>query len=68
VRQVSVKPCRHTSGGPEPPRWDGVKVEYRRRRLEDLQASMSSAEGQATVADIGTFATGGATVVIAEVD
>jgi len=45
-----------------------VKVEYRRRRLEDLQASMSSAEGQATVADIGTFATGGATVVIAEVD
>jgi hypothetical protein len=28
----------------------------------------SSPEGQATVADIGTFATGGATVLIAAVD
>ena len=33
VRQVSVKPCRRTSGGPEPPRCDGVKVEGTRRRL-----------------------------------
>jgi uncharacterized protein (TIGR02118 family) len=35
---------------------------------EDMQASMSSAEGRATVADIGSFATGGATVLIAEID
>jgi uncharacterized protein (TIGR02118 family) len=35
---------------------------------EELQSSTSSAEGQATVADIATFATGGATVLIAEVD
>jgi uncharacterized protein (TIGR02118 family) len=35
---------------------------------EDLQASMGSAEGQATVADIPKFATGGATVVISELD
>jgi uncharacterized protein (TIGR02118 family) len=35
---------------------------------QDLQASMGSDEGQATVADIPAFATGGATVVISEVD
>src|SRR3954469_7348701 len=26
VRQVSVKPCRQTSGGPDPPRCDAVNV------------------------------------------
>jgi uncharacterized protein (TIGR02118 family) len=36
--------------------------------MEDMQASTSSEEGRATVADIETFATGGATVVIAEID
>jgi len=35
---------------------------------EDMQASTGSEEGQATVGDIAKFATGGATVVIAEVD
>jgi uncharacterized protein (TIGR02118 family) len=35
---------------------------------EDLQGSTSSAEGQATVADIAKFASGGATVLIADVD
>jgi uncharacterized protein (TIGR02118 family) len=34
----------------------------------DMQASTSSAEGQATVADIANFATGGATVMITAVD
>ncbi|MGI8864239.1 MAG: EthD family reductase [Solirubrobacteraceae bacterium] len=33
---------------------------------EVLQASMGSPEGQAAAADIATFATGGATLVIAE--
>jgi uncharacterized protein (TIGR02118 family) len=33
-----------------------------------MQASMSSPEGQETVSDIANFATGGATVVISEVD
>ena len=33
VRQVSVKPCRQTSGGPEPPRWAAVKVKDTPRRL-----------------------------------
>src|SRR3954470_14971908 len=27
VRQVSVKPCTHSRGVPEPPRWNGVKRE-----------------------------------------
>ena len=35
---------------------------------EDLESSMSSQEGQATVADIRNFATGGATVLITQVD
>lgn len=36
--------------------------------LETLQASMGSPEGQATVADLAAFATGGADVFIAAVD
>jgi uncharacterized protein (TIGR02118 family) len=35
---------------------------------EDLQAAMGSEEGQATTADIPKFATGGATVVISQLD
>ena len=33
-----------------------------------LQASTGSPEGQATVADIGNFATGGATVLVTAID
>jgi uncharacterized protein (TIGR02118 family) len=35
---------------------------------EDMQATLGSPEGRATTEDIGSFATGGATVLIAEVD
>jgi uncharacterized protein (TIGR02118 family) len=35
---------------------------------EAMAASMGSPEGQATTADIGNFATGGATVLISAVD
>lgn len=34
--------------------------------IEDLQAAMGSAEGQAAGADVETFASGGATLMIAE--
>jgi uncharacterized protein (TIGR02118 family) len=34
--------------------------------VEDLQSAMGSAEGQAAGADVETFATGGATLMIAE--
>lgn len=53
---------------------DGSPLPYFRmaelwfKDLETLQASMSSAEGQATVADLANFATGGADVFIAAVD
>jgi uncharacterized protein (TIGR02118 family) len=33
---------------------------------QDLQAGMDSAEGQAAAADVATFASGGATLMIAE--
>jgi uncharacterized protein (TIGR02118 family) len=33
---------------------------------QDLEAAMGSAEGQAAGADVPTFATGGATLMIAE--
>ena len=35
--------------------------------IEQLQAAMGSPEGQAAAADVGTFATGGATLLVAEV-
>ena len=38
VRQVSVKPCRSTSGVPAPPRWDGVKVEGTGRQARWLDS------------------------------
>jgi uncharacterized protein (TIGR02118 family) len=34
--------------------------------VEELQAAMGSAEGQAAAADVATFASGGATLMIAE--
>ncbi len=33
----------------------------------EMQASLGTTEGQAAAADVGTFATGGATIMIAEV-
>jgi uncharacterized protein (TIGR02118 family) len=35
---------------------------------EDLETAMGSQEGQATAADVANFATGGATILIAQVD
>jgi uncharacterized protein (TIGR02118 family) len=53
---------------------DGAAAPYYRiaevwfESTEQLQGAMGSEEGRATVDDIPTFATGGATVVISEVD
>ncbi|MDQ6607107.1 MAG: EthD family reductase [Actinomycetota bacterium] len=55
-----------TPDGSEPPYYRMAEVWFASQ--EDLQATMSSPEGTATVQDIGSFATGGATVVIAEID
>jgi uncharacterized protein (TIGR02118 family) len=35
--------------------------------MEDMQKAMGSPEGQATVADMGNYASGGATVILSEV-
>ncbi len=55
-----------TPDGSEPPYYRMAEVWFASQA--DLQATMDSPEGQATVQDIGNFATGGATVVIAEID
>lgn len=55
-----------TPDGGEPPYYRIAELWFENE--ETMQATMSSPEGQATVADIPNFATGGATVVIAQVD
>ena len=53
---------------------DGSEPPYHRifegyfEDMEQLQGGMGSEEGQAAVADIENFATGGATIFISEVD
>jgi uncharacterized protein (TIGR02118 family) len=53
---------------------DGSAAPYYRiaelwfRDLAQLQATFGSPEGQATVADLANFATGGVTVLVAAVD
>src|ERR1035441_662293 len=38
LRQVSVKPCRHTSGDPAPPRCDAVNTEHTRTTVAACRA------------------------------
>lgn len=55
-----------TPGGTQPPYYRIAELWFGSQEV--LQASVSAPDGQAAVADIATFATGGATVLIAEVD
>jgi uncharacterized protein (TIGR02118 family) len=55
-----------TPDGGEPPYYRIAELWF--DDAEALQAAMGSDEGRATVADIPNFASGGATVVISEVD
>jgi uncharacterized protein (TIGR02118 family) len=55
-----------TPEGAEPPFYRIAELWFDSQ--DALQATMSSPEGQETVADIPKFATGGATVLIADVD
>jgi uncharacterized protein (TIGR02118 family) len=66
VRRFEASRVVGTPDGSEPPYYRMAEVWFDSE--QDLQASMGSDEGQATVADIPAFATGGATVVISEVD
>jgi uncharacterized protein (TIGR02118 family) len=66
VKRFEASRVVATPDGSEPPFYRVAELWFDSH--EDLQASTSSPEGQVTVQDIGNFATGGATVLIAEVD
>lgn len=55
-----------TPDGSEPPYYRIAELWFEDEAT--MQATLSSPEGQETVADIPRFATGGATVLIADVD
>ena|SRR5947209_7615223 len=55
-----------TPDGSEPPYYRIAELWF--DSAETLQATMATEEGQATAGDIPTFATGGATLVVSEVD
>jgi uncharacterized protein (TIGR02118 family) len=66
VQRFEASQVVGTPDGSDPPYYRIAEVLYASE--EDLRASMDSDEGRATVADIPNFATGGATVLISEVD
>jgi uncharacterized protein (TIGR02118 family) len=66
VQRFEASKVVATPDGSEPPYYRIAELWF--DSDEDLQASMGSDEGRATVADIPSFATGGATVVISQVD
>jgi uncharacterized protein (TIGR02118 family) len=66
VKRFEASRVVATPDGSEPPYYRMAEVWFASH--EDLQATVNSPEGQATVEDIGNFATGGATAIIAEVD
>jgi len=55
-----------TPDGGDPPFYRVAELWF--DSAEEMQASLGSEEGQATTGDIPNFATGGATVLISEVD
>lgn len=65
VSKVELSKFVGTPTGDKPSKYRMAEVYF--ESMEDLQAGMGSAEGQATVADIANFATGGVDVMIAAV-
>jgi uncharacterized protein (TIGR02118 family) len=55
-----------TPDGSEPPYYRIAELYF--EDMEQLQQSLASEEGQATVADVQNFATGGVTFYFSEVD
>jgi uncharacterized protein (TIGR02118 family) len=66
VRRFEASRVVATPDGSEPPYYRIAELWYDSH--EDLQGSTGSSEGSTTLADIPNFATGGATVLISEVD
>lgn len=66
VRRFEAGKVVATPGGGELPYYRVAELWF--DSAEELEASNSSPEGQATVADIANFATGGVTVFIEAID
>ena len=65
VQKVELTKFIGTPEGSPPSQYRMAEVYF--NNLEELQAGMGSGEGQATVADLANFATGGVDVMIGEV-
>ena len=66
VKRFEATRVLGTPDGGEPPYYRIAELWFDSQ--DDMRAAMGSEEGQATVADIPNFATGGATVLVGEVD
>jgi uncharacterized protein (TIGR02118 family) len=62
LRRFEAGKVLATPDGSAPPFYHVAELSF--DSVEDLQAAMGSAEGQAAGEDVGTFATGGATLMI----
>jgi len=65
VARFEARRAVGTPDGSEPPYYRIAELWI---ESEALQRTIATQEGQATVADVANFATGGATVLIARVD
>jgi uncharacterized protein (TIGR02118 family) len=66
VRRFEASRVIGTPDGGDPPYYRLAELWFDSQ--ESLQEAMGSPEGQATVADISNFATGGATVLVGAID
>jgi uncharacterized protein (TIGR02118 family) len=64
LRRFEAGKVLGTPDGSAPPFYYLAELSF--DTAEDLQAALGSAEGQAAAADVATFASGGATLMIAE--
>jgi uncharacterized protein (TIGR02118 family) len=64
LRRFEAGKVLGTPDGTPPPYYFIAELSF--DSVEELQQAMGSSEGQAAGADVGTFATGGATLMIAE--
>ena len=66
VKRFEASRVVATPDGGDPPYYRLAELWFDSQ--DELQSTMASPEGQETVVDIGNFASGGATVMIAQVD
>jgi uncharacterized protein (TIGR02118 family) len=66
VKQFEASRAVATPSGEAPPYYRFAEIWFDSH--ETMQAAIATPEGQATTADIANFATGGVTMVVAEVD